>query len=142
MYKNSIKKHLNGIKNITKENDIKKLKFLPFALMLLVTLTGYMRNTTSGGDESLTNNVSIFTYSLSKQTQSEVDDAKETIVITEMLSDSTLSTSESVATKTTNFIHSVKDKMEGLGYKLISTDTNGVGEQGYKIFITLIFKRK
>ena len=72
----------------------------------------------------------------------EVDDAKETIVITEMLSDSTLSTSESVATKTTNFIHSVKDKMEGLGYKLISTDTNGVGEQGYKIFITLIFERK
>ena len=122
---------------------MKKLKFLPFALMLLITLTGCMRNTTSrGGDESLTNNVSIFTYSLSKQTQSEVDDAKETIVITEMLSDSTLSTSDSVATKTTNFIHSVKDKMEGLGYKLISTDTNGVGEQGYKIFITLIFERK
>ena len=66
---------------------MKKLKFLPFALMLLITLTGYMRNTTSGGDESLTNNVSIFTYSLSKQTQSEVDDAKETIVITEMLSE-------------------------------------------------------
>ena len=123
---------------------MKKLKFLPFALMLLVTLTGCTRmpNTTSGGDESLTNNVSIFTYSLSKQTQSEIDDAKETIVITEMLSDSTLSTSELVATKTTNFIHSVKDKMEGLGYKLISTDTNGVGEQGYKIFITLIFERK
>ena len=120
---------------------MKKLKFLPFALMLLITLTGCMRNTTSGGDESLTNNVSIFTYSLSKQTQSEVDDAKETIVITEMLSDST-NTSESVAIKTTNFIHSVKDKMEGLGYKLISTDTNGVGEQGYKIFITLIFERK
>ena len=59
---------------------MKKLKFLPFALMLLITLTGCMRNTTSrGGDESLTNNVSIFTYSLSKQTQSEVDDAKETI---------------------------------------------------------------
>ena len=37
---------------------MKKLKFLPFALMLLVTLTGCMRNTTSGGDESLTNNVS------------------------------------------------------------------------------------
>ena len=59
-----------------------------------------------------------------------------------MLSDSTLSTSELVATKTTNFIHSVKDKMEGLVHKLISTDTNSVGEQGYKIFITLIFERK
>lgn len=121
---------------------MKKLKFLPFALMLLVTLTGCMRNTTSGGDESLTNNVSLFNYSLSKQTQSEVDDAKETIVITEMLGDNTLSSSESVATKTTSFIHSVKDKMEGFGYKLISTDTNGMGEQGYKVFITLIFERK
>lgn len=121
---------------------MKKLKFLPFALMLLVTLTGCMRNTTSGGDESLTNNVSLFNYSLSKQTQSEIDDAKETIVITEMLGSNNSSTSEDVATQTTNFIHSVKDKMESLGYKLISSDTNGMGPQGYKVFVTLIFERK
>lgn len=37
---------------------MKQLKFLPFALILLVTLTGCMQKTTSGGDESLTNNVS------------------------------------------------------------------------------------
>lgn len=121
---------------------MKQLKFLPFALILLVTLTGCMQNTTSGGDESLTNNVSLFNYSLSKQTQSEVDDAKETIVITEMLGHNTLSTPESVATQTTSFIHSVKDKMEGLGYKIISSDTNGMGDQGYKVFVTLIFERK
>lgn len=59
-----------------------------------------------------------------------------------MLGHNTLSTPESVATQTTSFIHSVKDKMEGLGYKIISSDTNGMGDQGYKVFVTLIFERK
>ena len=40
------------------------------------------------------------------------------------------------------FIQSASKKMEENGYTIISSDTNGQGTHGDKIFVTLIFAKK
>ena len=46
------------------------------------------------------------------------------------------------ATNVASFIQSVSKKMEENGYTIISSDTNGQGSHGDRIFVTLIFAKK
>ena len=41
-----------------------------------------------------------------------------------------------------SFIQSANKKMEENGYTIISSDSNGQGSTGDKIFVTLIFAKK
>lgn len=99
-------------------------------------------NTTSnGGDKSLTNNIRYKDYQLSQTTKSEIEDLKEKIIIAELIDGRYIGYTEN-ATEIASFIQSVNKKMEENGYTIISSDTNGQGTRGDKIFVTLIFVKK
>lgn len=108
----------------------------------LFVLTGCIKPTTHGGDDSVTNNNYTYDYQFSSKTQTEIDSSKKTIVITEMLGNNYDYTSDVIAAKTTSFIYSVKNKMEPLGYKLISSDSGNIGKKNYRYMITLIFEHE
>ena len=120
---------------------MKNIKFLLLTLISSIILTGCAGSTTSGGDNSVTNNNYTYDYQFSNKTQSEINSSQKTIVITEMLGDNTYYTSDIIAAQKTNFINSVKNKMENVGYKLISSDSGNIGETNSRFIITLIFER-
>lgn len=99
-------------------------------------------NTTSnGGEKSLTNNISYNNYELSQVTKSEIEKSKDKIILTEIIDGSQKEYTET-ATDVASFIQSVNKQMEDNGYTIISSDTNGQGTHGDRIFVTLIFAKK
>ena len=120
---------------------MKKLTLLVTLTVALITLSGCYKSTTNGGDNSLTQYVNTQDYKLSDKIKLDIKNGKEKIIITETLNNSMLSYN-SAAQSTTNFIHSVNNVMEDNGYTILSTDTNGMGEHGTFIFVTLVFAKK
>lgn len=104
--------------------------------------TGCIGHTTSnGGEKSLTNEISYKNYELSQLTKSEIEKSKDKIILTEII-DGTDKGYVQNATDVASFIQSVSKQMEENGYTIISSDTNGQGSYGDKIFVTLIFAKK
>lgn len=120
---------------------MKKLAILFTVFVSLFVLSACYQSTASGGDNSLTSKVNIYDYKLSDSTQIDIQNGKEKIVITEFLNYELLP-SNKAAQNTTNFIHSVNKTMEEKGYTIISTDTNGMGNHGEYVYVTLIFAKK
>ena len=130
------------MKNV-KKGILSMRVFLFFVLILFVVnvLGGCTSATNEGGDTSLQNNITIKNYELSKKTQEEIKENKEKIVITELIDSSGADSYERSAVKTSTFINTVENKMLEEGYTIISSDTNGMGDFGQVIFVTLIFEK-
>lgn len=94
-----------------------------------------------GAKKSLNNNISYKNYELSQLTKSEIEKAKEKIILTEII-DGTYKGYDDTAATVASFIQSANKKMEENGYTIISSDSNGQGSHGDKIFVTLIFAKK
>lgn len=120
---------------------MKKLAILFTVFGSLFILSACYQSTSSGGDTSLTSNVNVYEYKLSDSTQTDIQNGKEKIIITEFLNYELLP-SNKAAQRTPNFIHSVNQTMEEKGYTIISTDTNGMGKNGEYTYVTLIFTKK
>lgn len=120
---------------------MKKLAILFTVFVSLFVLSACYQSTASGGDNSLTSKVNVYDYKLSDSTQIDIQNGKEKIVITEFLNYELLP-SNKAAQNTTNFIHLVNKTMEEKGYTIISTDTNGMGNHGEYVYVTLIFAKK
>ena len=117
---------------------MKKLTFIiTLALSTLLFAGCIDRTTSNGGEKSLNNNISYKNYELSQLTKSEIEKSKDKIILTEVI-DGTYKGYNEVA----SFIQTVNKQMEENGYTIISSDTNGQGSQGDKIFVTLIFAKK
>lgn len=119
----------------------KKLTIIFTIFVTTLLLTGCVNSTTSGGEKSLTNYNTDTTYELSSNTKADVENSKEKIIITELIS-SKFHNYDMTALKVSDFINSANKKMEENGYTIISSDTNGMGEYGDTIFVTLIFAKK
>lgn len=119
---------------------MKKLGFLIVASTML--LTGCISKTSQGGEGSLTNKVSISEYQLSDNVKSQISKGDQVIITELVTGDSEFNGFGTVATKTTNFIHSATAKMNTHGYKIVSTDTNGMGQDGVVVFVTLVFEKE
>mgnify|MGYP003088925493 CR=1 FL=1 len=91
--------------------------------------------------KSLNNNISYKNYELSQLTKSEIEKSNDKIILTEII-DGTDKGYTQTATEVASFIQSVNKQMEEKGYTIISSDTNGQGSLGDKIFVTLIFAKK
>lgn len=121
---------------------MKKLTFIiTLALSTLLFAGCIDRTTSNGGEKSLTNNISYNNYQFSQITKSEIEKSKEKIILTEII-DGTDKGYTRTATDVASFIQSVNKQMEENGYTIISSDTNGQGTHGDKIFVTLIFAKK
>lgn len=120
---------------------MKKLTILFTLVVSLFVLSACYQSTSSGGNTSLTSKVNVYEYKLSESTQTDIQNGKEKIIITEFLNYELLP-SNTAAQRTTNFIHSVNQIMEEKGYSIISTDTNGMGKNGEYTYVTLIFVKK
>jgi len=124
------------------EKTMKKLTFIiTLALSTLLFAGCIDRTTSNGGEKSLTNNISYNNYQFSQITKSEIEKSKEKIILTELI-DGTDKGYTRTATDVASFIQSVNKQMEENGYTIISSDTNGQGSHGDKIFVTLIFAKK
>ena len=127
---------------------MKKLTFI-IALVLSTLLftgcgvdkTSSDHTTSSGGEKSLTNHLNYNNYELSQVTKSEIEKSKEKIILTEIIDGRQKEYTET-ATDVASFIQSVNKQMEENGYTIISSDTNGQGTHGDRIFVTFIFARK
>lgn len=120
---------------------MKKLLLFFTSVISLFVLSACYQSTSSGGNTSLTSKVNVYEYKLSESTQTDIQNGKEKIIITEFLNYELLP-SNTAAQRTTNFIHSVNQTMEEKGYSIISTDTNGMGKNGEYTYVTLIFAKK
>ena len=121
---------------------MKKLTFIITLALSTLLFVGCIDSTTSnGGEKSLTNNISYNNYQFSQITKSEIEKSKEKIILTEII-DGTDKGYTRTATDVASFIQSVNKQMEENGYTIISSDTNGQGIHGDKIFVTLIFAKK
>lgn len=121
---------------------MKKLTFIITLVLSTLLFTGCVDHTTSnGGDKSLTNNISYNNYQFSQTTKSEIEKSKEKIILTEIIDGTDKSYTQTVI-DVASFIQSVNKQMEENGYTIISSDTNGQGTRGDKIFVTLIFAKK
>lgn len=121
---------------------MKKLTFIIAIALSTLLFTGCINRTTSnGGEESLTNEISYKNYELSQLTKSEIEKSKDKIILTEVV-DGTYMSYNGTAAAVAGFIQSASKKMEENGYTIISSDTNGQGTHGDKIFVTLIFAKK
>lgn len=121
---------------------MKKLAFIITIALSTLLFTGcFSRTTSDGGEKSLTNEISYKDYELSQVTKSEIEKSKEKIIITENIDGTYMGYTHTV-TEIASFFHSVNKQMEENGYTIISSDTNGQGSHGDKIFVTLIFAKK
>jgi lipoprotein len=121
---------------------MKKLTFIiTLALSTLLFAGCIDRTTSNGGEKSLNNNISYKNYELSQLTKSEIEKSNDKIILTEII-DGTDKGYTQTATEVASFIQSVNKQMEEKGYTIISSDTNGQGSLGDKIFVTLIFAKK
>ena len=121
---------------------MKKLTFIITLTLSALLFAGCVdRSTSNGGNNSLTNNISYDNYQFSEITKSEIEKSKEKIILTEII-DGTYKSYTKTATNVASFIQSVSKKMEEHGYTIISSDTNGQGSHGDRIFVTLIFAKK
>lgn len=121
---------------------MKKLTFIITVALSTLLFAGCIDHTTSnGGEKSLNNNISYKNYELSQLTKSEIEKSKDKIILTEVI-DGTYKGYNETATEVASFIQTVNKQMEENGYTIISSDTNGQGSQGDKIFVTLIFAKK
>ena len=121
---------------------MKKLTFIITLALSTLLFAGCIDSTTSnGGEKSLTNNISYNNYQFSQITKSEIEKSKEKIILTEII-DGTDKGYTQTATDVASFIQSVNKQMEENGYTIISSDANGQGSYGDKIFVTLIFAKK
>lgn len=121
---------------------MKKLTFIITLTLSTLLFAGCVdRSTSNGGNNSLTNNISYNNYQFSESTKSEIEKSKEKIILTEII-DGTYKGYTETATDVASFIQSVNKQMEEKGYTIISSDTNGQGSYGDRIFVTLIFAKK
>lgn len=121
---------------------MKKLTFIITIALSTLLFAGCVDHTTSnGGEKSLTNNISYNNYQFSQTTMSEIEKSKEKIILTEII-DGTDKEYTQTAIDVSSFIQSVSKQMEEHGYTIISSDTNGQGSHGTRIFVTLIFAKK
>lgn len=121
---------------------MKIVELLTITLLPLFILMGCIKPTTRGGDNSVTNNNYNYDYQFSNKTKFEIDSSIKTIVMTETLDDNYIYSSDMIAAYKTSFIESVKNEMENLGYKLISTDSENIGEENRRFLITLVFEHE
>ena len=121
---------------------MKKLTFIiTLALSTLLFAGCIARTTSNGGEKSLNNNVSYKNYELAQLTKSEIEKSQDKIILTEVI-DGTYMGYNDTAAAVASFIQSANKKMEENGYTIISSDSNGQGSTGDKIFVTLIFAKK
>lgn len=119
---------------------MKKLGLLLVASTML--LTGCMYNTSQGGAESLTNKVAISEYQISDNVKSQIEKGEQVIITELVTSEDLIKSYGETAQLTASFINSANEKMKKQGYKLISTDTNGMGDRGEIVFVTLVFEKE
>ena len=121
---------------------MKKLTFIITLALSTLLFVGCVDHTTSnGGEKSLNNNISYTNYEFSQLTKSEIEKSKEKIILTEII-DGTYKGYDGTASAVASFIQSANKQMEENGYTIISSDTNGQGSHGGRIFVTLIFAKK
>ena len=109
----------------------------------LLMLTACSVNTTSGGEDSVMNNVTTSEYSIPSSIKEKIEAKKKTIVITEYINEAMQPARYSeISVKVSNFINSAQAKMSEENYELISSDTNSMGEYGKSISVTLIFQKQ
>lgn len=127
---------------------MKKLTFVITIVLSTLLFVGCSGNTPlkdnttlNGGEKSLTNNISYTNYELSQVTKSEIEKSKDKIILTEIIDGRQKGYTET-ATDVASFIQSANKQMEENGYTIISSDTNGQGTHGDRIFVTLIFAKK
>ena len=113
------------------------------AIASLLMLTACSVNTTSGGEDSVMNNVTTSEYSIPSSIKEKIEAKKKTIVITEYINEAMQPARYSeISVKVSNFINSAQAKMSEENYELISSDTNSMGEYGKSISVTLIFQKQ
>lgn len=121
---------------------MKKLTFIITLTLSVLLFAGCTNQTTSsGGVKSITNEITYKNYEFSQTTKSEIEKSQDKIIITELI-DGTNRNYVEIITEVTSFIHSVNKQMEEKGYTIVSSDTNGLGSYGTKVFVTLIFAKK
>ena len=112
------------------------------AIAPLLMLTACGVDTTSGGENSVMNNVTTSEYSIPSSIKADIEAKKKTIVITEYLNEPTTTRYSEISVDVSNFINSAQEKMSEENYELISSDTNSMGEYGLSISVTLIFQKQ
>lgn len=139
---NKSKTETTNAQEVKKGKTMKKLTFILTLALSTLLFAGCVDHTTSnGGEKSLNNNISYKNYELSQLTKSEIEKSKEKIILTEII-DGTYKGYDDTAATVASFIQSANKKMEENGYTIISSDSNGQGSHGDKIFVTLIFAKK